>query len=195
MKKDKVLVSRWPDQYTVVGQQKIVLSLEEAALALAQSRWMHSWCAAKIKEALLEGVQFDYSKPVNTEIGWRGRPDGIVAEYRLATDQEIQVALDMAIVSESGGGTTRVSSKAQEKSYELHYQPDSDRTAAYAHLPYQAKTVLDLLHEANQPILTELKIQALMVEHGARLNTKQEPYRIFAFYRSRFLREEHLKEL
>jgi hypothetical protein len=191
MKKDKVLVRRWPDQYALLGSPSVVLDVEEAALSLAKSTWMHSWCAAKIKEALLDGVQFDYSRSTDTGMGWRGRPDGIVAEYRLASDEEIQAALDMVVATSNG---SHVSKKAQEKGYELQYQVDSDRTAAYAALPFQAKVVLDILNE-NGSTFTELRVQALMVEHGARLNTKQEPYKIFAFYRSRFLREEHLKEL
>jgi hypothetical protein len=175
-----------------MGPPTTIMDVDDAAEALSHSAFMRVWCANKIKECLLAGDTFEHSCRTDVDGSWRGRPDGVVARYKLANDDEIQSAADHSAVVSTGHA---VSKKALDKGYQLFYMSDADRTAAYSTLPFQAKKVLDLLKEhGGGDTFSELRVHAIMTEHGAVLKTKQDPMKIFAYYRSTFLKQELLKE-
>jgi hypothetical protein len=88
-----------------------------------------------------------------------------------------------------------VSRRAQEKSYLLHYHEGVKLIEAYDKLPRQAKVVLDLLNDAGRESFTEASIEVILVENAELLKTKQDPRKIWDFYRSRFLEEGHVEKL
>lgn len=102
----KIIRQSWADTTTPIGDQFMVMSLDEASHALAVSGFMVNWLAGKIREALIEGVTFQYTKRV-TDAGWKGREDGVVAEYRLAKPGEAKEFITYT----DNHGATRVKKK------------------------------------------------------------------------------------
>lgn len=187
----KVLVRRWPDAYSLVGDPTTVLDLDQAAFGLAESGFMRAWCASKIKEALLDGTVFQNTKRIGDD-RWVGRADGVVSEYKIATKDELISAADSRNNAAFVSGRA-LSKRAQEKAYELYY--DNAVESVYWQLPKQARTILDILEESKRGSFTEAAIEVLLVEAATRLKTKQEPMKIFGFYRQPYLKGGHLKEV
>jgi hypothetical protein len=184
----KVIVSRWPDDYTLIGPPVIVLDLDEAAKNLAVSGFMTSWVAEKIKEAMLDGVVFTNTRRLTDS--WKGRADGVVSEYKVASQEEALVAANSGATAHVTG---KVSKRAQEKQYEV--LRDDSVGSSYHSLPRQAKVILDVLAKSGVSPISEAGIEHVLVENAELLKTRQEPMKIFAFYRRPFLDGGHLKEL
>lgn len=192
---NKVLIRRWPDEYSLVGPPIIIKDLDDATEILAMNGWMRGWLAGKIKEALLSGELFAYEKRTFGNFGttWRGRGDGIVAEYRMATEKEVLDFVDTAQFANVTGHA--VSKRAQETQYALHYHEGAALIEAYDQLPKQAKIILDMLEETGRETFTEASIEVILTDGVARLNTKQPVMKIFGFYRARLRNEGHLEEI
>ncbi len=194
-KPPKIRVQRWPDTYTLMGAPILIKDLEEAAEYLAASHWMRTWIEMKIREALLAGEMFTFSKRALMDEGgvWKGRPDGVVAEWRVATQEEVLNYVDTAQYAEMSGRS--ISRRAQEKGYLLHYHEGGELIEKYDKLPRQARAVLDILNEAGRENFTEASIELLVNEKVDRLKTKQTAQLIFGFYRKRLIDEGHLEEV
>lgn len=189
----KVLIRRWPDNYSLVGPATIIKDMEEAALLLAQSAWMHGWVAAKIKEELAAGGTFSFEKRDLDPGSWKGRADRVVAEWRIATDKEVLDYVDTAKFAEINGHVA--SKKSQDVGYILHYHEGVAMIKAYDNLPRQAKVILDCLNEADREIFTEAAIAVILEANKEKLKSRQEPMLIFGFYRARFRNEGHLTQI
>lgn len=185
---DHVLINRYADEYTLVGPAKKIMPIDEAAEILAATPWMRLWIAEKVKEALLLGEIFTYSKRVTP--GWKGREDGIASQYRQATREEVLNYADTA----SGGSVngSSISRRSQEKAYILMYHEGPELIEAYEGLPRQAKVILDILNEAGRETFSEASMTVLLEQEKERLRTKQDPMTVFAFYRARLIEEGHL---
>lgn len=190
---NKVLIRRWPDEYSLIGPPILIKDLEDATDLLALNGWMRGWLAGKIKEALLNGELFAYEKRTFGNFGttWRGRSDGIVAEYRMATEKEVLDFVDTAQFADVTGHA--VSKRAPQ--YILHYHEGAKLIEAYDQLPKQAKIILDMLEETGREMFTEASIEVILTDGVARLNTKQPVMKIFGFYRSRMRNEGHLEKI
>jgi hypothetical protein len=174
-----------------MGPPVLIKDVDEAADLLAQNQWMRPWLAAKIKDALLSGEIFQHERRVlDDDVDrWKGRSDGIVAEWRMASESEVLDYVDTAhFANVTGKEATR---RSQEKAYVLHYKKDEP---LYSDLPRQARVILDLLAAAKRDKFTEASIEVILTEHAEELKTRQPPIRIFTFYRRRFLDEGHLAE-
>jgi hypothetical protein len=187
---NKVVVHRWPDSYSLMGSPTLVLDLEEACDQLAQNPWMKNWLAARVREALLAGECFTHEKRIDE--GWRGRPDGVVGEYRMATEEEILNYVDTTqFANVTGHAATK---RAQENRYDLHYHEGAALIRAYENLPRQARVVLDLLAATGRDSFTEASIEVVLTEGEEQLKTKQKPLQIWNFYRKRLVEEGHVSE-
>ena len=187
----KVLVKRWPDSYTLIGPPLQVRDIDEASDLLAQSPWLRNWVAIKIKEAFLAGETF--TRYCRIGDGWRGRDDGVVAEWRLATDEEVFQFVDESKFASMVGHA--VTKKMQSHGYTLRYHEGAKLIKLYDSLPRQAKVILDLLNETGRENFTEASITMVLAEHIERLSTKQEPRILWGFYRRRLIDEGHLEEV
>ena len=185
----QVKCSRWPDEYTLIGPSVLILELDDAAEKLATSGFMRAWVAAKIREALLEGVVFENTRRIPES--WKGRQDGVVAQYRVATKEDVLTAAESVSAAFVSGKAN--SKRAQEKQYQLCY--DNSAGSSYHSLPRQARVTLDILHDAARNPLSEASIEHLLVERAEELKTRQPPMKIFGFYRKPFIEGGHLKEL
>ncbi len=189
----KVLIRRWPDNYSLVGPATLLKDLDDAALLLAQSAWMHGWVSAKIKEELVSGGTFSFEKRDMDPGSWKGRNDRVVAEWRIASDKEILDYVEGSQAAEINGHA--VSKRSQDVAYMLHYHEGVNMIKAYDALPRQAKVILDLLNEADREIFSEAAIAVILEAGKEQLKTKQAPMLVFGFYRSRFRNEGHLVEI
>lgn len=188
---DKVLIRRFPDQHTVIGPPVIIKGIDEASELLAQNAWMRLWVAEKIKQALLSGEIFSYFRRM--DVDWRGRPDGLVAEYRRASEEEVLNFVDTEQFVTSTGHA--ISRRAQETGYILHYHEGSVLIEAYDSLPRQAKVILDVLNETGRENFTEASIEVVLSDKADLLKTKQPPMKIFMYYRKRLVDDGHLEEV
>lgn len=196
----KVRVQRWPGiQGPVVGPSLIMLGLDKTAEALCVSGFMKPWLQEQIKAHLLAGKSFINRGATNRDDELSLVPNGQVlgmrvrSEYRLATEKEVLDFVDTAEFANVTGHS--VSRRAQEKGYILHYHEGAELIASYDELPRQAKVILDLMNDTGRENFTEASIELILTEHKDELKTKQEPLKIFAFYRRRMIDEGHLEEV
>lgn len=191
MTEDRVIGKFWPDNYSLVGPPVRVFDLEDIADNLAVSGFMVPWIAAKIREELKNGTVFQNVSRMGD--GWRGRADGVKAEYRMASrDELLNFAETVRAANVTGHAMSR---RSQEKEYILHYLDSNEVREHYETLPRQAKVVLDILNDSGRENLTEAAIEVLLVEGAEKLRTKQEPMKIFAFYRKVMVDGGHLEEV
>lgn len=195
---DKVIIRRFPDSYAVVGPQVVVKDMSEALEWLAGSGFMRDWVKGQIYDALMRGEEFRNVKRISE--GWRGREDGVVSIYKIATKEEVLNYVDSSAFAEVTGH--KVTKRAQETVYYLRYHEDLDRVMAYDLLPRQAKVTLDLLAEckesdgSDRKSFSEAAISVILNEPKARerLKTTQPSMSIFNYYKKRLLEEGHLEE-
>lgn len=193
MTDDRVIGRFWPDNYSLMGPPVRVFDLDEVADNLAASGFMLPWIAARIREELKSGTVFQNVARMGD--GWRGRADGVKAEYRLASkDELLNFAETVRHANVTGHAMSR---KSQEKAYVLHYLDSTKTREDYEMLPKQAKVVLDILNDSGRENLTEAAIEVLLVEgaNSGTLKTKQDPMKIFAFYRKNLIEGGHLEEV
>lgn len=195
---NKVRIQRWPGPMgPVVGPSLIIESLHKVAVGLSKSGFMGPWIVEKIKEHLLSGGVFTNRGQSVHDDELAIVPNGqqlsmqVRSEYRLATEQEVLNYVDTQQFANVTGHA--VSRRAQEKGYILHYHEGVQLIEAYDKLPRQARVILDLLNETGRETFTEASIEVILTENKELLKTKQEPIKIFGFYRSRFLSEGHLE--
>jgi hypothetical protein len=196
----KVRVQRWPcPGGPVIGPALIILDLGYVAEALAISGFMKPWIVEQIKARLKSGGEF-----VNRGLVPRDNEESLVpngealvmqvkSEYRMATEQEVLDYVDTAQFANITGH--KVSARAQERGFLLHYHEGAELIAAYDKLPRQAKVILDLLNDTGRENFTEASIEVVLTENQDELKTKQDPMKIFAFYRHRLVEEGHLEEV
>jgi hypothetical protein len=196
----KVRVQRWPSPGgPVIGPALIILDLGYVAEALAISGFMKPWIVEQIKAHLKSGGEF-----INRGLVPRDNEEALVpngesiavqvkSEYRMATEQEVLDYVDTAQFANITGH--KVSARAQERGFLLHYHEGAELIAAYDKLPRQAKVVLDLLNDTGRENFTEASIEVILTENQDELKTKQDPMKIFAFYRHRLMEEGHLEEV
>jgi hypothetical protein len=196
----KVRIQRWPGPLgPVVGPALIIRGLDEVAEGLYMSGFMKPWVVEKIKEHLLGGGLFTNKGAAKTEdeaaIVSNGQAISmqVRSEYRMATEKEVLDYVDTAQFASTTGH--RVSKHAQEKGYVLHYHEGPALIEAYDSLPRQAKVILDLLNETGRENFTEASIEMVLTEKAELLKTKQEPMKIFGFYRRRLIDDGHLEEV
>jgi hypothetical protein len=195
---NKVRVQRWPGEYTVVGPPIMVLDLEYVATSLASSGFMLPWIVEQIKAHLLGGGVFMNRSKAPTDDEPALVSNGqymyvkVRSEYRMATEKEVLDYVDTAQFSDITGH--KISRRAQEKAYVLHYHEGVELIKLYDKLPRQAKVILDLLHRTGRENFTEASIEVILTESREELKTKQDPMRIFGFYRRPLIDEGHLEE-
>ena len=196
----KVRVQRWPGlQGPVVGPSLIIMGLTEVAEALAISGFMRPWIVERIKEHLRSGGEFTNRGATTRDDEMALASNGqalemrVKSEYRLASEAEVLNYVDTAQFANVTGH--RVSARAQERGFSLHYHEGAALIEAYDNLPRQAKVILDLLNDAGREQFTEASIEVVLVEHASELKTRQEPLKIFNFYRHRLVDEGHLEEV
>lgn len=192
-----VRIERWPGIGTLLGDQVLVISLEAAANALVKSGFMGPWIKSKIMEHLREGGSFVNKSRVPTDDEPSVVDNGstlylkVRSEWRLATDAEV---LDHANRAEYASITGKsISKRARATFYLLRYHDGPDLIELYDRLPPQAKVVLDILNEESVEKFSEAGISHLLAKKSERLRTKQDPAKIFAFYRKRLIDEGHLE--
>lgn len=86
----------------------------------------------------------------------------------------------------------RVKRYKRKLAYRVVFSQDSEaHMNIYGRLPPQACALLDILVEAMQakdePVFTEGELQALIEQKKELLNTKQDPWRIFQYYRGKLI--------
>lgn len=188
---DKVIGRFWPDNYALMGPPIKVFDLTELADNLAASGFMLPWIAAKIREELRAGTIFQNVARMGD--GWRGRADGVKAEYKLASKDEIlNYAETVRHASISGHAMSR---RSQEKGYVVHYLDSDPVRESYEKLPRQARVIMDVLNDSGREILTEAVVEVLLLEGKEKLRTKQDVMKIFAYYRKDLLEGGHLEEV
>jgi hypothetical protein len=188
---EKVIVHRYPDKYTLLGSPVRVLELDEACEALASSGFMIDWIREAIRQHLLAGGSFKHFVDLHAIDGsWKGREDGMLSEYRLATrDESITYVDDRAFHQATG---KRITKHAQEETLHLRYLDSDVIRELYEHLPKQARTILDVLNESGKSSFSLAGIEIALSDCKERLKTKQDPMRIFNFYKKRLAEEGHL---
>lgn len=196
----KVRVQRFPGVMgPVVGPSLIIMGLDEVAEALAISGFMRPWIVGQIKGHLASGGEFTNrgatvrdNEPALASNG-QVLDMQVKSEYRMATESEVLNYVDTAQFANVTGH--RVSARAQERGFLLHFHEGAELIEAYDRLPRQARVILDLLNAAGREQFTEASIEVVLVEHADELKTKQEPLKIFNFYRHRLVDEGHLEEV
>lgn len=195
---DKIRIQRWPGPMgPVVGPSLMILSMKRTVEALSVSGFMRPWIEEKIKEHLLNGGVFLNRGAEMAQTEEAIVPNGsavslrVRSEYRLATKDEVLNYVDTEAFANITG--KNISRRSQEKSYVLHYHEEPALIEAYDKLPRQAREILDILVETDRESFTEASIEVVLTEQADRLATKQEPMKIFAFYRARFISEGHLE--
>jgi hypothetical protein len=196
---NKVRCQRWHSPMEpVLGPPVIIDSVDRIAEGLAISGFMRPWIVDQIKTHLLSGgiftnpgatMQDDEEPIVPNGQSVVVRPK---SEYRMATEAEVLDYVDHAQFANLTGH--RISARAQEKCWTLRYHEGPELIEAYDKLPKQARVVLDLLNDTGREQFTEASIEVILTEHADALKTKQEPMKIWGFYRSRFLTEGHIEE-
>lgn len=175
------------------------MGLDKVAEALSISGFMKPWVIEKIKSHLVSGGMFLNRGSTAHDDERALVPNGLVvgmavrSEYRMATEAEILDYVDNQQFANVTG--RQVSKRSQEKGYVLHYHEGAKIIAAYDDLPRQAKVVLDVLNDTGRENFTEASIDMLLTEKKDLLKTKQDPLKIFAFYRRRFIDEGHMEEV
>ena len=197
---NKVRVQRWNGPLSpVIGPNIIIGDLDKIADALVGSGFMHNWFLEKVKEHLLSGGVFTNRGEHRSDYEDSIVPNGQVvamqvrSEYRMASEKEVLDYVDTQQFANVTGHA--ISKRAQETRYALHYHEGAKLIEAYDGLPRQAKVILDMLDEAGRESYTEASIEMILSEGADRLKTKQEPGKIFGFYRRRLIDEGHLEEL
>jgi len=71
--------------------------------------------------------------------------------------------------------------------------PEELKARANARLPAQARACLSIIELAGTSEVQETRLKELMDEHAAKLNTKQEPWRIFAYYRPQLIKNKFIR--
>ncbi len=195
----RVRIQRWGGQYgPLVGPSVIIANIDKVAEGLAMSGFMLPWIVGAIKAHLLSGGTFK-----NTGTDRSGDEMAIVSngeslsihvrsEYRMATEKEILDYVDHEQYANLTGKT--VTRRAQETAYVLHYHEGPKLIEAYDNLPRQAKVILDLLNDTGRETFTEASIEVILAEKAGLLKTKQDPIKIFGFYRRRLIDDGHLEE-
>ena len=197
----KVRIQRFPCAMgPVVGPAVIIDGIDVVAKALVVSGFMRPWLIQKIKRHLLSGGEFLNKGQSMSDEEEAIVPNGEVlsmrvrSEYRMATEGEV---LDYVDHSQYAGIVGhKLSARAQEKQFTLHYHEGAEVIAAYDRLPTQAQVILDVLNETSREVFTEASIEVLLVKavEEGRLKTRQEPLKIWNFYRHRLVDEGHVEE-
>lgn len=188
MSLDRVSIKRWPDRYTLVGPPMIMKPIDEAVEALVCSTFMRPFFREIVKQRLLNGEVFSHHEDPSD--GWRGRADGLVAEYALASMDDEVAHAEMLKHAESVGRTS--TRKLAEVEYALNMVNNQEMEQRRVALPKQAKTILRTLINSGRSSFTEAAIGVLLDSAKEELNTVQEPMKIFNFYRKRLVGEGHL---
>lgn len=195
-----VRIQRWASSTSpIIGPPVIIIPLKQAAENLADSGFMRDWFISKILEHLSNGGSFTNQgkKKQDYEPAIVSNGESLYltprSEYRLASEKEVLDYVDHEQFASVTGHA--VSRRAQEKGYLLHYHEGPMVIEDYDRLPRQAKTVLDILNETGREDFTEASIELLLTGEKDRLKTKQDPMKIFAFYRRRLIDGGHLEEV
>jgi hypothetical protein len=196
----KVHVQRWSSPMEpVLGPAVIIDNIDKISGCLAVSGFMRPWIVEQIKAHLLGGGIF-----LNKGATMRDDEEPIVpngqatavrprSEYRLATEAEVLDYVDHAQFANVTGH--KISARAQEKAWILRYHEGPELIEAYDKLPRQAKVILDLLNDTGRENFTEASIEVILTERVDDLKTRQEPMKLWGFYRSRFVDEGHIEEV
>lgn len=180
-KQARVKVTRFRDGYSLVGPPVVIFPLEETAKLLRRSGFMDEWIERKISEALAAGHEFVRRSP---ETG------GVASVYKMATDDDVLFLADAGMLTDRPARRR----SSTEQAFILRFQTTDDLKAKFANLPRQAQVVLSLLKAAGRDRFSMGAIEVIMTENVESLKTRQDPVRIFAFYKNRFLSEGHLEE-
>ncbi len=197
---DKVIVLRYPGPAGQLhGPSRIVMGVDEVARALAKSGFMMPWLIDQVKAALASGTTFrnrgaelSDTEPClvsnGSQVHLRVR-----SEYRIATKDEVLSYVETQEYANVTGH--RMSKRAQETQYALHYHEGPELIQLYEALPKQARILLDILDEAQRDVLTEASIEVILTEQEDRLKTTQGAMKIWGYYRSRLRTEGHVEEI
>lgn len=175
----KVKIDRFPhDGYGLVGPPTIVDDLSVITEKMVKSGFLLEWLKARVTEALLNGEVFESRSSVSGQLR---------ATYKLATEQEI---LDFADAQQvEGKGFVKKTARAKSVHYEV---TDLDHSA----LPRQAQVILEALKASGRDQFTEASVEVVITASDVKeaLKTKQDPMKIFGFYRRRLVNDGFILE-
>lgn len=196
----KVRVQHWPGPMgPVVGQSLLIMDLDTVAESLILSGFMAPWLIERVKEHLKSGGVFINKGQSVKDFEKVLVPNGhsiyhqVRSEYRMASEKEMLDYVDHAQFASVTG--RKISARSQEKAFLLHYHEGVPLIEAYDKLPRQAKVILDLLNDTGRENFTEASIELILTENKDALKTKQDPMRLWGFYRHRLVEEGHVEEL
>jgi len=96
----------------------------------------------------------------------------------------------------SSSATTPSRKKLSNRMYEVVHmtgQDEIDRSRSLASMTPQAKVCLEMLKEFNMDKVPESLFKEKIVEQAHRLNTRQDPWRIFQYYRGNLIRDKWIR--
>lgn len=182
---EQVAVRRYASHYTLVGPPLLILPIDEAVAKLAQSGFLREWIEKKIADALLGGEILEHRGEPSDD-GWKGRDDGLVSRYALATVEEMESYVSAGNYSAVVG--RKLTQRAQETVVRFDFKKDR------GDLPRQARILLAALEKvaAGGDKLSAAAVELCVNDPAvvADLNTRQPASRIWGFYfSSRFKKE------
>jgi hypothetical protein len=86
--------------------------------------------------------------------------------------------------------------KLSNRMYELVHltgQDELERDKTLANMPPQAKACLAMLKEFKMDKVSEADFKELILKSGDRLHTRQDPWRIFQYYRGNMIRDRWIR--
>lgn len=189
----QVLVQRWPrvGEY-LPGPRVLVIPLERAAEALADSGFMHEWIVGKIAEELLAGTVFVNHGRTSHDYEPAIEPNGEQpdvkprSQYSLARPDQIAAQVAKGISDQYAG-----------VKYVLAYHEGPDLIAKYYALPEHAKAVLDALNETQEERFSfdeMVEYVDILVINQGRIRTSLSATQLVEKYKDRLAREGHLKQ-
>ena len=112
-------------------------------------------------------------------------------EELLAMDQEEIV--NMVLLLEAALADALTKKVKAPKINNVEYVLADELPDSAAKLPPQAKTIVAWI-QGEEGKVTEAKLREIASERAAELKTKQDPWRIFAYYRPRMIEEGILRQ-
>lgn len=162
----RVIIRRYPDNYTLLGRDLIVIPLDTALDKLLFSGFMREWIKDKMREHLEKGGNF-------TCLADTGNPKSV---YTLATEAEImelavQGKLDQAR-SDVGGGIK--APRRSGKTYKFTLPEGKARDEVLKQLKGQGRLMIEFVIESGVFEYSVEALEALLEKNRPRLNTKPE---------------------
>ena len=105
----------------------------------------------------------------------------------------------MAAADASAKGNGKRVRRPRVLKYRFNLDARNSQTAVdtYYRLPPQARAIIDLIEELvkplNEPVIMELELKQFIEKNREKLDTRQDPWRIFQYYRGRLIASGFLR--